>query len=275
MFSYASVFLTLNTLARGQTLQPKLLLNRYPTFKASDIKDAGIKRIRIKEMTKPSSRPVYDQNIRFNYYFDQKGRLAGYKKTYPGFAGKIDTILIQYAYQHGAKTQEIETLGLYKRSVEYKPQNDSITYREIKTKRGKQTWELFEKEKVETIRFKNGKAEMIGGLYDVPYQKIITEWNSDSTSISKETWNGSRIHSKYKVELRNDSLIQYSYTNVLNESTIKIDFPSNYETSKGRWCDNEQCLSFSIVIDKDGWPKGLIFMNEETEDILIWEIDYF
>tara|TARA_B100000902_G_C27232775_1_gene875783 strand:+ start:960 stop:1193 length:234 start_codon:yes stop_codon:yes gene_type:complete len=77
------------------------------------------------------------------------------------------------------------------------------------------------------------------------------------------------------VELRNDSLIQYSYTNVLNESTIKIDFPSNYETSKGRWCDNEQCLSFSIVIDKDGWPKGLIFMNEETEDILIWEIDYF
>ena len=159
--------------------------------------------------------------------------------------------------------------------MEYKPQNDSITYIEIKTKRGKQTWELFEKEKVETIRFKNGKAEMIGGLYDVPYQKIITEWNSDSTSISKETWNGSRIQSKYKVELRNDSLIQYSYTNVLNESTIKIDFPSNYETSKGRWCDNEQCLSFSIVIDKDGWPKGLIFMNEETEDILIWEIDYF
>jgi len=234
LFSYASVFLTLNTLALGQTLQPELLLNRYPTFKASDIKDAGIKRIRIKEMTKPSSRPVYDQNIRFNYYFDQKGRLTGYKKTYPGFAGKIDTILIQYAYQHGAKTQEIETLGRYKRSVEYKPQNDSITYIEIKTK-----------------------------------------WNSDSTSISKETWNGSRIQSKYKVELRNDSLIQYSYTNVLNESTIKIDFPSNYETSKGRWCDNEQCLSFSIVIDMDGWPKGLIFMNEETEDILIWEIDYF
>ncbi|GAB5540081.1 MAG: hypothetical protein Salg2KO_21840 [Salibacteraceae bacterium] len=256
-------------------MQPKLIENRYPSFSNEDIALSGIKRIRIKEMDKPSSRPIYDQNIRFTYTFNDLGQLTEYEKTFPSLGGRVDTIKMGFNYRDNAVISEVLTQGKYQRKSEYSKLDSSSTKRIISTKRSGSPWEVFEIEKITRIAFDQGEARTIGGLNDQPYQRIIKEWNLDSTEMTTETWNGSRIQSRLLIRASNDSLHHFEFDDKLNATSLKIEFPRDYALDTGYWCEDGDCLKLSILLNDAGWPRAWIFMNEKTQDMEIWEFQYW
>jgi hypothetical protein len=258
----------------GQEIQSNFLQNRYPTFEAADVAKAGIKTIRISEMRKPSSRPIYDDNVRFTYYFDRSGTMIGYRKTYPSLGGIVDTTSMSRILIKGEPVQESEKIGRYQRRVVYE-RIDSVTVKQtISIKRGASEWEPLSKEKIQTKKITNGKVEMIGGLNDQPYQRIVYQYDNDKNLTSIETWNGSRIQSIEKWDYKNGRMTNYEFKDLLNSKKSSYRFPLDWENDKGMYCQNSDCKDWSIVSQKDGWPKGWIFMDHKTQDMNIWEFDY-
>lgn len=271
---FVSLLLLFPVQGIAQEIQSNFIENRYPTFEPSDIAKAGIKTIRISEMRKPSSMPIYDDNVRFNYYFDRSGELIGFRKTYPSLGGKVDTTSMSRFIINGELVQESEKIGRYQRRVVYERLDSNTIKQTISVKRGASDWELLNKEKIQTKKIKTGKVEMIGGLNDQPYQRIVYQYNNAGNLTSIETWNGSRIQSIESWEYEKGEMTKYEFKDLLNSKNSSYRFPLDWEKDKGMYCQNSECKDWSIVTQKDGWPKGWIFMDPKSQDMNIWEFDY-
>jgi len=261
-------------LAFSQEIQTEFLQNKYPTFSSEDIKEAGIRKLVIREMRKPSSRPIYDDNIRFNYFFDKEGILIGYRKTYPSLGVRVDTTSMSRIIENDELIQESEKIGRYQRRVVYQ-RIDSITVKQtISVKRGAGDWEEFAQEKIVTRKIKNGKAEMVGGMLSEPYQRIVYQNDDQKRLTSIETWNGSRVQSIETWTYVDERLLNYQFRDLLDKKKSEYSFPMDWEKDSGVYCTSNECKDWSIVTRDDGWPKGWIFMDPKTQDMNIWEFDY-
>lgn len=225
-------------------------------------------------MRKPSSRPIYDDNIRFTYFFDRDGNLIGFRKTYPALGGRIDTTSYSRIVVGGELLQESEQIGRYQRRITYQRIDSATVKRTIKVKRGSMDWEDFSKEKIVKKSIANGYVEMIGGLRDEPYQRVVYEHDKSGRLTQIETWNGSRMQSVETWTYKDSSLKKYEFKDLLDNQKSSYSFPMNWEEDIGLYCDEDQCKDWSIVTHENGWPKGWIFMNPTTQDMNIWEFDY-
>ena len=274
LISFISAFLINSHSLQSQEIQSEFLQHKYPTFSEEDIKESRIKKLTIREMRKPSSRPIYDDNIRFTYFFDKEGLLIGYRKTYPSLGGRVDTTSMSRIIINGELVQESEKIGRYQRRIVYQ-RLDSMTVKQtISVKRGAGEWEDFVQEKIVSKKIKNGKAEMIGGLKSEPYQRIVYQNDDRGRLTSIETWNGSRIQSIENWVYSGDHLTNYQFRDLLDKKKSEYNFPIDWDKDNGIFCNSTECKDWSIVTRDDGWPKGWIFMDPKTQDMNIWEFDY-
>lgn len=248
-------------------------MHRYPSFEEEAIKQAGIRTIIIREMQKPSSQPVFDYSIRFKYFFDQNGHLIGYRKTYPGYGGRIDTNEVKRIFVGDYLAQESEKLGAYQRREVYTALDSITTKRTISTRRGEGEWEKISQEKITRQSISGGDVQLIGGLKSEPYQRVVSYRNEANQITSREVWNGSRMQSVEMWEYQNGDPRFYRYKDVAQNEVFEYEFPST-ENLEGSFCTRGLCKRWSIVNHENGWPKGWILMNPETQDVEIWEFDY-
>ena len=272
--SLNSLYFFLPIVGFTQEIQSEFLQNKYPTFSSEDIKEVGIKKLTIREMRKPSSRPIYDDNIRFSYFFDQEGVLMGYRKTYPSLGGRVDTTSVSKIYMKGVLLAESEKIGRYQRRVTYEYIDSVTTNQTISIKRGEGDWEEFAQEKIVTQKIKNGKVEMIGGLRSEPYQRIVHQYDKKERLTSIETWNGRRVKSIETWTYLDENLTNYQFKDLQDKNKSEYNFPMDWEKDNGVYCNSVECKDWSILTHDNGWPKGWIFMDPKTQDINIWEFDY-
>jgi hypothetical protein len=270
--SFASVFF-LVLAAKSQILSNEFLLHRYPTFEAAEVAKEGIKSITIREMQKPSSRPIYDYSIRFTYFFDRQGRLIGYRKTYPGYGGRIDTNEVKRIYFQNQLAQETERMGSYQRKTVYAPLASNTQKRTISTRIGKAPWEKISLEKIEHQEIKGGFVKLIGGIRSEPYQRIVCMQNEQDNLVVRETWNGSRIQNLEMWEYSSSIPTYYRFKDVSQNAVFEYRFPSN-DSAEGSFCVKGKCKKWSIVRHENGWPKGWILMDPVSQDAEIWEFVY-
>ena len=270
--SFASL-IALAFVSEAQILSNEFLLHRYPSFDAAEVEKAGIKSITIREMQKPSSQQILDYSIRFTYYFDGKGRLIGYRKTYPGFAGRIDTNEVKRIYFQNKLAQETERMGRYERKTVYAPLDSSSQKRTISTRIGNAAWEKLSLEKIAKQEIKDGFVELIGGMRSEPYQRVVSMLDKKDNLVVRETWNGSRIQNLEMWEYRANEPSYYRFKDVSQNEELEYRFPASGD-DEGSFCVKGKCKKWSIVSHSNGWPKGWILMDPISQDAEIWEFVY-
>lgn len=255
-------------------MESSFIQGRYPTFSSSLIKAQNIKHIRVTEKYKPSSGPVYDQNIRFHYYYDGLGRLLAYQKTYPGDRGIIDTLTWSQAFDGLNKVKEVEKLRRYQRMVAITPIDAQRQQRTISVKRGSLDWELLTTEQVKLQPIQNGEVLLISGVDAEPYQREVFMRNDQGQLISREVWIGSRLQIEERWTYAGGRLVAHEWRDLLDEQHVLRNLPLDMSLDTGTYCEGERCWRWSIVLNAEGLPKGWIFFDPETEDMEIWEFHY-
>jgi len=271
--SFVSLLLSSFSFAQG-TLKAEFLDHKYPLFTEGAIQQNNIKSVTIREMYKPSGRPVYDQNIRFNYYFDRAGRLIGYQKTFPGYGGRVDTVALSRTYSGDFIVQETEKLGKYQRRTVYQDRGNDLIEQIISVKRGAMDWQEINREQIETRAIKDGEVILTGGLNSEPYHRVVTMKNDFGQKISREVWNGSRIQSIEFWEYDQTELSLYRFKDLLDHRNVSFTRPTAVDEDNGSFCENSMCKTWSIVWHSNGLPKGWIFFDAKTQNVDIWEFDY-
>lgn len=271
--SCASIFLCHSTWAQG-TLKEEFLDHKYPLFTEGAIKGNNVKSVTIREMHKPSGRPVYDQNRRFNYFFDRSGRMIGYRKTFPGYGGRVDTVGFSRIYVGDFIAQEVEKLGKYERKIMYQDQGDGLVKQIISVKRGSMDWQEINVEQIEIRAITGGEVKLTGGIKATPYQRIVVMKNELGQNKSREVWNGSRIQTIEFWEYDRTELSLYRFKDLLDHNDVSFTFPSAKDEDNGVYCENGTCKEWSIVWHANGLPKGWIFYDKQSQHMDIWEFDY-
>ena len=270
----ASVFLCVFPVF-GQVISNEFIDRTYPDFLPSAIKDAGIKTITIREMHKPSSRQIFDQGKRFTYFFDHEGRMIGYRKTYPSYGGRIDTNSFSRIFVGDHVAQEIEKLGTYQRKKTFKPIDSLGVQQTVSVKRGTTDWQVITEEEVRIKPIEKGRVIFLSGVDLEPYQRTIEKADDDGNILSGEIWNGSRLQSIELWEYENGKRVTHRFKDLVDDRIISHRLPGASEADRGEYCRDNDCLTWSILNHNIGLPKGWIFMNESTQDIDIWEFDYW
>lgn len=259
--------------SHGQKLLPgQFIEQRFPTFHPDSIKAYGIQSITIRMMDKPSNEPMYDRGRRFSYFFDKKGRLIRQQKLFPGWAGRVDTASLTWMYKNGALVAQLEHLGSYRRMVHYEKIDAGLIKQTISVKRGSLDWQTLAEEQIETIVIDSGEIIRLGGLDAKPYQSTTIKKNANGTMTSREVWTGGKLQTKETWQFTRETLDAYVFEDGSKEESWVVHFNGNSES--GTWCHNLECRDWSIVFNPNGWPKGWILMNPETQDMEIWEFEY-
>lgn len=253
-------------------LPGQFIEQRFPVFNPDSIRAHHIQSVSIRLMDKPSNSPMYDHGRRFRYFFDEQGRMVRQQKVYPSRGGRMDTASFHWIYQEEELKATLEQQGRYKRMVRFSQLDEHRVRQTISIKRGGVDWFVLTEEEVETQAFKDGEVIQVGGLNAKPYQSTTTSRNSRGEITLKEVWASGKLQIRESWEFHGGTLDAYVFENrQTNESSV-IHFDADLES--GTWCHNLDCRDWSIVFHPDGWPKGWIMMNPDSQDMEIWEFQY-